>query len=153
MNKRITVEQLSRAAGLLMDEGINCHTNWIIGYPGETPQTLSQTLELVRRMKPTTAGFTVLTPYPGTQVYEQARRDGTLVADWSADSSATPWIRLPWTNSRRDLVAAKNAMMRRIYLRPHYAREYARCIVGGANWTMARYAAQELGRALRWKGV
>jgi anaerobic magnesium-protoporphyrin IX monomethyl ester cyclase len=151
MNKRITVEQLQRAVQLVMNEGINCHTNWIVGYPGETRQTLSQTLELVKRMKPTTAGFTVLTPYPGTHVYEQARRDGTLVGDWSANSTAAPWIRLPWTRSRSDLVEAKTAMMRRIYFRPHYAGEYAKRILGGANWTLARYAAQELRRALRWR--
>jgi radical SAM superfamily enzyme YgiQ (UPF0313 family) len=152
MNKRVTVEQLLRAARVVMDEGINCHTNWIIGYPGETAQTLSETADLVLRMKPTTAGFSVLTPYPGTRVYEDAKRDGTLEGDWSASSSATPWIRLPWTKSRRDLLAAKSAMLRRVYFRPHYAREYVRRIVGGANWTMARYAAQELRRVLRPSG-
>ena len=87
--KKITVEQLLHAARVVMDEGINCHTNWIIGYPGETARTLSETAELVLRMKPTTAGFTVLTPYPGTRVYEDAKRDGTLEGDWSTSSSTT----------------------------------------------------------------
>ena len=153
MNKRVTVRQIVRAVRLVMDEGINCHTNWILGYPGETQQTLLQTFDLVRRMKPTTAGFAILTPYPGTHVYDQAKRDGSLVGDWSADSTTAPWIRLPWTKSRNDLLAAKRAMLRHIYFRPHYVREYAKRIVGGANWTMARYAAQELGRALPWKGA
>lgn len=148
MDKRITVQQLLHASQLILSRGINCHTNWIIGYPGETPDTLSKTLALVREMKPTTAGFTILTPYPGTPVYEAAQREGTLMGEWSAQSAAGPWVRLSWTRSYEDLVAARRAMMRKVYLRPHYAFEYAKRIVGGANLTLARYAAQELRRAI-----
>jgi radical SAM superfamily enzyme YgiQ (UPF0313 family) len=148
MDKRITVQQLLRAARFIMERGVNCHTNWIIGYPGETPETLSKTLALVQAMKPTTAGFTILTPYPGTAVYETAQRDGTLMGQWSARSGALPWVRLAWTRSYSDLVAARRAMMLRVYLRPHYVFEVGRRIVRGANWTLARYAAQELRRSI-----
>jgi len=148
MDKRLTVQQLLEAARLIMDRGINCHTNWIIGYPGETSETLSKTLAVVREMKPTTAGFTILTPYPGTAAYDAAQRQGTLMGEWSARSTTVPWVRLSWTRSYEDLVAARRAMLRRVYLRPHYALEYARRIVGGANLTLARYAAQELRRSI-----
>ncbi len=148
MDKRITVSQLRDAARLVMDRGIDCHTSWIIGYPGETPDTLHKTLALVREMRPTTAGFSILAPYPGTPVYEAAWRDGTLMGEWSAGTGAVPWIRLSWTRSYEDLVAARRAMMRKVYLRPHYALEFSRRIVGSANLLLARYAAQELRRTL-----
>ena len=148
MNKRITPAQIRRAVRLVLDEGISCHTSWIVGYPGETLQTLSETAAFVAELKPTTAGFSVLTPYPGTHVYEEAKRDGTLEGDWSAASSLVPWVRLPWTRSRRDLLRAKRALMRQVYFRPYYVAAYGRRIVQGANWTLARYAAQELRRTL-----
>ena len=45
-------------------------------------------------------------------------------------------------------MAARRAMMRKVYLRPHYAIEFSRRIVGSANLMLARYAAQELRRTL-----
>lgn len=152
MDKRITVGGMLEAAARVMQSGIYCHTGWILGYPGETPETIAETIDVVRRMRPTTAGFAILVPYPGTAVYEQARTNGTLEGDWSAATAAVPWVRLPWVKSYAALRALRRRVMRRVYLRPHYAFEYGRMIVGGANWTMARYAAQELGRVLRSRG-
>jgi radical SAM superfamily enzyme YgiQ (UPF0313 family) len=148
MGKRVTVTELAASAAAVMGQGINCHTSWIIGYPGETRETIAETVALVRRMKPTTAGFAVLIPYPGTAVYEEARVNGTLVGDWSPDGGAVPWVRLPWTPSYADLLAARRAVLRRVYWRPHYLIAYGRAVLGGANWMLARYAAQELWRSL-----
>jgi len=148
MNKRITPAQSVGAVRLILDEGMACHTSWIVGYPGETRQTIAQTADLIIELKPTTAGVSILIPYPGTDVYEQAKRQGTLEGDWSASSSEVPWIRLPWTNGREDLVAAKRALMRRVYFRPHYVAEFGKRIVREANVTLARYAVQELKRSL-----
>jgi len=151
MNKRETVAQIEKAVALVMRHGINCHTSWIIGYPGETMETLEETCRVVQRMRPTTAGFSILTPYPGTHVYEEARARGTLVGDWSTEGGPLPWVRLPWTRSYRDLQAARTRMLRRVYLRPYYAYTYAKLIATTANFTLARYALQELGRVLPFR--
>jgi anaerobic magnesium-protoporphyrin IX monomethyl ester cyclase len=148
MNKRETVAQLLAGAAAIMRHGINCHTSWIIGYPGETEDSIRETFDVVRRMQPTTAGFAILTPYPGTAVYDEARAAGALVGDWSVAGGPTPWVRLPWTRSYADLVAARNRVVRRLYLRPHYLWEYGKLVLTTANLTMARYALQELRRVV-----
>ncbi|MBI5477761.1 MAG: B12-binding domain-containing radical SAM protein [Deltaproteobacteria bacterium] len=148
MNKRESVDQLLAGAAAIMRHGINCHTSWIIGYPGETDDTIRETFDVVRRMRPTTAGFSILTPYPGTAVYDAARAAGTLVGDWSVAGGPVPWVRLPWTRTHDDLVAARDRVVRRLYLRPHYLWEYGKLVVSTANLTMARYALQELRRVL-----
>jgi anaerobic magnesium-protoporphyrin IX monomethyl ester cyclase len=148
MNKRETVAELLAGAAAIMRHGINCHTSWIIGYPGETDESIRETFDVVRRMQPTTAGFSILTPYPGTPVYDEARAAGTLVGDWSVEGGPVPWVRLPWTRSFDDLVAARNRVVRRLYLRPHYLWEYGKLVLTTANLTMARYAFQELRRVV-----
>jgi anaerobic magnesium-protoporphyrin IX monomethyl ester cyclase len=148
MNKKVTVEHLVNAARIVKKYGMDCHTGWILGYPGETPETIAQTIDLIRAMKPTTAGIGILRPYPGTALYDQVKAEGTLVGDWSAHDPKPPWVKLPWVNSYEDLVRILKQVTRKIYLRPYYLYTYGRRIVANANWMMARYAAQELVRAM-----
>jgi anaerobic magnesium-protoporphyrin IX monomethyl ester cyclase len=148
MNKRITVEELTSAAEMVMRYGMACHTGWIIGYPGETPETIEQTVDLIRKMKPTTAGVGILRPYPGTALYDQAKAEGTLMGEWSAHEPKAPWVKLPWVDSYQDLVKILKKVMRRIYWRPYYAWLYGKRIVTNANWIMAQYALQEISRSM-----
>lgn len=148
MNKKITVDHLVRASEIVKKNGMDCHTGWILGYPGETPETISDTIDLIRKMKPTTAGIGILRPYPGTALYDQVKADGSLVGDWSALDPVPPWVKLPWINSYQEMVRILKDVTRKIYFRPYYLATYGKRILFNANWMMARYAAQEFRRSL-----
>ena len=147
MRKGVKVADNERANRLTKDAGINSHSSWFFGYPGETPETIEQTIDFVVRIKPTTANFGVFRPYPATQAYIEAEQAGTLVGDWSPTSHYVPWVRLPWTGSRSDLEAWARVAQRRVYFRPYYAYNLTKQIVANANVTMARYAWQEAMKA------
>ncbi|HOD08655.1 MAG TPA: radical SAM protein [Myxococcota bacterium] len=152
MRKRITPEMAMRSIRTVMDLGMYCHASFIVGFPGETPETMDANVRFIRAAAPTTVALEILAPYGGTALYEQARADGTLVGDWTSDPRAEqPWIRLPWTSSRQDLVNARRSMLFRIYWNPTYAFRYARMIVGEMNPTMGRYLLQETART--WPGL
>lgn len=148
MNKKVTVAHLNEAARIVKKYGMDCHTGWILGYPGETPETISETVDLIRAMRPTTAGIGILRPYPGTALYDQVKADGSLIGDWSALEPTAPWVKLPWVDSYPELVKVLKDVTRKIYFRPFYLATYGKRIVTNANWMMARYAAQELTRSL-----
>ena len=149
MCKGISVEDCERANRLTLQAGLRSHTSWIFGFPGETPQTIERTIDFILRLRPSTANFNVLRPYPGTAVYEEARAAGTLQGDWSAEHGRFPWVRLPWTRSRADLEREVRRAQRRLYLRPHYALQFTADILREANLTMARYAVQEALKLMR----
>ncbi len=149
MNKRTTVEQMARAVHLCRTYRMMSHSSWIVGYPGETPETVAATVDFIRRHKPTTVNFGVLRPYPATAAYEEARATGTLVGDWHPDAEAIPWVRLPWADEKQVLDDLVKKLMRRVYLTPHYAMSFAGQIARGANWLLARYAWQELKKVIR----
>lgn len=152
MKKRITPEIAMGAVRTVMDLGIYCHASFIVGYPGETADTLDRTVRFIKAAAPTTVGLEVLAPYQGTAVYEQAKADGTLVGEWTTDPGAEqPWIRLDWTRTRQDLQDARKAMLFKIYWNRLYAVRYARMIIGEMNPTMGRYLLQEAGRS--WPGL
>ena len=149
MNKRTTVEMNARACRLARKYGMFAHSSWIIGYPGETPETIEETVEFIRRHRPATANVGVLRPYPRTPVWDLAEEQGTLVGDWHPDATEVPWIRLPWIQHRSQLDDICRKAMRRIYVSPHYIASFVRQVVGGANPTLGRYALQEAMKLVR----
>lgn len=152
MNKRIKVEDNARACEMTKKFGMAVHSSWVIGYPPETPETIEQTVNLVTKIKPTTANFGILRPYPQTRVYQEAKEAGTLEGDWDPSTEETPWVRLPWTRSRRDLEAVLKKSLKKVYYRPYYVWNFGLDIVRNANWKLAQYAVQELRKTILPRG-
>jgi radical SAM superfamily enzyme YgiQ (UPF0313 family) len=72
------------------DAGMFFHASLVFGFDEDTKAIFAETLEFLARNKIGTATFNVLTPYPGTRVYEQFRREGRLLTrDWSHYDHAT----------------------------------------------------------------
>ena len=149
MNKKTQIETNVRACRTVLEAGLKLNTGWIVGFPGETPETIRQTIRLILAVKPTTANILRLIPYPGTAVYEQARAEKRLVGDWSINRSFTPWIKLPWMGSLSDLEKETQRAINKVYFRPHYFFLFAGEIIKNANGLLARYALQEAVRAAR----
>ena len=149
MNKRTTVAMNARACELTRKYQMLSHSSWIIGYPGETPETVAETLDFIRANRPSTVNLAVLRPYPNTAAYELARSSGTLAGDWDPDADRMPWIRLPWAPEKKVLDDLCRRLTRKVYFTPHYATAFAGQILRHANWKLAESAAQETLRVLR----
>jgi radical SAM superfamily enzyme YgiQ (UPF0313 family) len=148
MNKKTTVEQCAKAIATVRRAGLRCHNGFVLGYPGETQESIRKTVNFIVATKPTTVTIDVLLPYPDTPVYHEARADGTLVGDWSPQMHEYPWVKLPWTESRNDLEKARAWAMNRVFFRPYYAGQFVKMIVQARNSLLARYLAQETRLAL-----
>jgi radical SAM superfamily enzyme YgiQ (UPF0313 family) len=92
-DKRTKVRQSIEACRMARRAGLHCLGDMILFYPGETRETLEETRRFIRTANPTAVKFYVLSPLPQTQVYEEAKANGTLVGDWGT-SDETPWVRL-----------------------------------------------------------
>lgn len=46
---------------------------FMVGFPEDTPQSIHNVLDYAKSLGPTFANFNVVTPYPGTDFYEQAK--------------------------------------------------------------------------------
>jgi len=69
IKKGITIDQALAAVAMCSDAGITPHASFILGLPGETPQTLKETNDFGKRLKDRGAlcGFHILAPFPGTE--------------------------------------------------------------------------------------
>ena len=73
INKGITLDQVVHAVALCLECGIAPHASFILGLPGETRQTLEETVAFGERLRTMGAyhGFHILAPFPGTDVRQQ----------------------------------------------------------------------------------
>jgi len=58
--------------------GIAIHGTFILGLPGETKETIEETIRFAIETNPHTVQVSLAAPYPGTFLYEQAAREGWL---------------------------------------------------------------------------
>ncbi len=80
--KKKTKEGMAgEVAALLKRHGISIHGSFIIGGVDETRQMVLDTIRYAREVDPQAVQFTILTPYPGTELYESVK-DRITTADW-----------------------------------------------------------------------
>jgi hopanoid biosynthesis associated radical SAM protein HpnJ len=63
------------------DLGIKIHGTFIMGLPGETKETIEETIKFATEINPHTIQVSLAAPYPGTFLYKQALENGWLDAD------------------------------------------------------------------------
>jgi anaerobic magnesium-protoporphyrin IX monomethyl ester cyclase len=82
--KGITPNDAKTAVRLLRDNGIFAHAMVIIGNRKETHQSIRQLQEFANDLDPDFIMFGILTPFPGTEVYAEAERNGWIEdRNWS----------------------------------------------------------------------
>jgi len=74
LNKEIKKYQIKKAFSLTTKYGILPRAYFIYGCPGETGETIQDTLDLIQEIKPLSAIFYILDLYPGTRLYSDAQQ-------------------------------------------------------------------------------
>ena len=80
--KEITAEESRQAVKLLQKHDIFAQAMFIIGERKDTTESIANLREFANELDPSFAIFGILTPFPGTQFYEEAKRNG-----WIEDSN------------------------------------------------------------------
>jgi hopanoid biosynthesis associated radical SAM protein HpnJ len=60
------------------DLGITIHGTFIMGLPGETKETIEETIRFANEINPHTIQVSLAAPYPGTFLFDQAVKNGWL---------------------------------------------------------------------------
>ncbi len=68
----VTVKDNEKAVNLLKDGGIRVLASFIIGAPDETEEEIMQTYDFIKNSRLDSVEVGILTPYPGTPVWEYA---------------------------------------------------------------------------------
>ncbi|MBI3446551.1 MAG: hopanoid biosynthesis associated radical SAM protein HpnJ [Magnetospirillum sp.] len=76
IRKGLRLDIVRKFAADCHELGIIVHGTFILGLPGETRETIKQTLAFAKEINPRTLQVSMAAPYPGTELYEQAIANG-----------------------------------------------------------------------------
>ena len=85
IKKGITIEEAKKAIKWAKNCNLKVYTSFIFGLPGETPDTVRDTMNFIRETLPHGAQFNVAVPYPGTELYQIVKDSGLIKSnkDWT----------------------------------------------------------------------
>jgi radical SAM superfamily enzyme YgiQ (UPF0313 family) len=104
--------------------GVLVHGCFMVGFPGETRETMEKTLALALHLAPDSAQFYPVMPFPGTTYYRWAREHGYLATErfdeWlDGDGAHRAVLNLPGLTAEAIDQFCADAY-RRFYFRPEY---------------------------------
>jgi radical SAM superfamily enzyme YgiQ (UPF0313 family) len=79
LKKEYTVEDAKRAVMLAYKMKMDVAGFFTIGIPGETKEMINKTIKLANTLPLAYAGFSILTPFPGTEIYKLAEEKKWLL--------------------------------------------------------------------------
>ncbi|HLI37482.1 MAG TPA: hopanoid biosynthesis associated radical SAM protein HpnJ [Streptosporangiaceae bacterium] len=155
IKKGLRVERAKRFAADCRDLGITVHGTFILGLPGETKETIQETIAFAREVNPHTIQVSVAAPYPGTALYQQAKENGwlpeddegaTLVSESGTQLAALSYPEL----GRTEILESVDAFYKRFYFRAGKLAEMAAELVRQPAMTGRRL--REGGEFVRFLG-
>ncbi len=122
VNKGIKVEHAQKAMALTKKAGIEVRANFILGLPNETPEKVKIMLEKICKINPDYIKFNILTPYPGTTLYQEVKSGkwGIFKEDYDrATGYFATFLPYGYKNFE-ELEAIRRYAFRKFHLRPKY---------------------------------
>jgi hopanoid biosynthesis associated radical SAM protein HpnJ len=83
IKKGATVDMAERFTANCKKLGLVIHGDFIIGLPGETPQTIRKTIDFAKRLDTETIQVSIAAPYPGTELYNYLQTNGLITINGS----------------------------------------------------------------------
>jgi radical SAM superfamily enzyme YgiQ (UPF0313 family) len=120
MGKGFNLNQTRRAFKWAKEAGLMVVAGVILGFPGETKESVWETIRFIKELNPNDVGFYIATPYPGTPLYEEVKANGTLkVFDFDKYDTATPTFEIP-NLTMTELTQIREQAFQSFYLSPAY---------------------------------
>ena len=119
LRKGSTLAQTQAAVRAAQAAGLRVSIPFMFGIPGETYADGLKTIEFALALDPDLANFHAITPFPGTDLYENHAKFGTIsrdLRDYTYQGAAF----VPYTMTRDEIHALRQLGLRRFYSRPSF---------------------------------
>lgn len=122
IKKGVDTDRMRRFTKACHQAGVIIHGTFILGLPVETRATIEQTINFAKELDVFSMQVSLAAPYPGTELYEQARINGWFAKKDQADLVETSGFQqsaLAYPDvSREEIFEAVDRFYRSYYLRP-----------------------------------
>ena len=77
------IKHLEKAFKQVKKMGVLIHASMVLGFDNDTKEVFNETVRFLMKNRVSTVSFNVLTPYPGTKVFEDLKNENRLTTtDW-----------------------------------------------------------------------
>ena len=142
IKKGATLEQARRFTRNAQKLGLVIHADFIIGLPGETPETIDRTIAFAKELDCETIQVSIGHAYPGTEFFQYLQENSFLSSAPMTDELGhqLPHISYPGL-TKADLMEAVERFYGEYYFRPRAAWRVVRKSL--TNWNEFRRLAKE----------
>jgi len=119
IRKGTTPDQIRKAVKAAQEVGLKVNTPFLFGIPGETFEEGLQTIDFAIDLNPDMANFHAITPFPGTYLYDNLERYGTM-SDELTDFTYQGAAFIPYTMTREEILKLRQIAFKRFYSRPSF---------------------------------
>jgi radical SAM superfamily enzyme YgiQ (UPF0313 family) len=130
------VDEYARVIERIHSYGIAVQAGIVFGFDQDTLQVFDQTLDFLEAAGVQNATFNILTPYPGTPLYQRLQSEGRILTqDWTRYNGREDVVFQPRHMSPETLLEGYRHANRRFYSPGSIARRLSRSPVG-LWWTL-----------------
>src|SRR5882724_8569964 len=151
IKKGATIERARQFTANTKKLGLVVHGDFIVGLPGESRESLRNTIDFAKKIDVETIQVSIAHPYPGTEFFDYVKKNDLITIDMMTDESGhqLPNIIYPGLN-RGELVEWVEKFYGEYYFRPKAAwRVVSKAIANGDTRRLYKEAREYL--ALRSK--
>ena len=128
VNKRLNrVDEYFQIIERIHSHGIAVQIGIVFGFDHDTPRIFETTLDFLEQAGVQNATFNILTPYPGTRLFQKMESEGRILTrDWRRYNGRQDVVYQPKQMSVEELLAGFRYANERFYSIPSIARRLAR---------------------------
>jgi len=130
--KAITIDQIEKAVRLTHEAGILSKGYFIFGLPYETEKTMENTIRFAKRIPLSDISVFMLTPFPGSEMYDIAKQHGTIEKDFEK-MNILDVVYVPRGLSKEKLLCYQRRFMKEFYLRPRIVGNYIKRLMSNPS--------------------
>ncbi|MEW6714296.1 MAG: radical SAM protein [Nitrospirota bacterium] len=119
IKKGITLEQTRKAVKAAKDAGLTVYTPFLFGIPGQTYEDGLKSIEFACEINPDIANFHAITPFPGSELYDNLEKYGTMSDDLN-DFTYQGAAFVPYSMTRDEITKLRQLAFKKFYSRPGY---------------------------------
>jgi hopanoid biosynthesis associated radical SAM protein HpnJ len=122
IKKGVTMEEMRRFTKDCHQAGVVIHGTFILGLPVETKQSIENTIRFAQELDVFSIQVSLAAPYPGTELYDQAKLNGWFVMKDKTDLVEDDGFQQSTLEypeaTKEEIFEAVDRFYRRYYLRP-----------------------------------
>ncbi len=132
VHKDITLEKIEEVFAITKEVGISIRAFYMLGIPTETRDESLATIAFARKLEAEWSQFQLYTPFPGTELFEIAAKEGRLKSrNWADYKSHGGWTKgdiayVPEGRSVAEMKYLQKRAYRSVYLRPRVFWRFAK---------------------------